>query len=515
MLKIDNKIEISGDILARNTLLNLFGQALPLAVGIVTIPFIIRGLGTARFGLLSLAWIILGYFSIFDLGLGRATTKYVAEALGKGEQGQLRRIFWTAVTVQVVLGVLGSLILVGIAPVLVDHILNIPTELSAEAKATFYLLAIAIPVVLASSSFRGVFEAAQRFDLVNAVMIPSSILTYILALVGLLLDFYLPGIVALILAARIGALATLIVMNFRVAPQLKVYSGSFGVFPRLLAFGGWATVTSIVGPILVYLDRFLIGSLLSMAAVAFYSAPYETVTRLSLIASSLTMTLFPAFSSLEGAGNSEKLGSFFARSIKYILLVLGPCILVIGLFAKDILQMWLGPEFAKESTRVFQILALGVLVNSLAQIPFALLQGVGRPDIPAKFHLLELPIYIGIAWLLVSQRGIIGAATAWTLRVVLDALLLFLFAFKVCKLSPRLLAINGLTLASLVFLLLTGIAYCLKSLAGHLPLFIQSFLFVALFALFGWVVWRNVLDDLDRGTAFRMVKLWKKSESTL
>lgn len=511
MLEINSRIEINGKILARNTLLNLVGQSLPLAVGIVTIPFIIRGLGTERFGLLSLAWMILGYFSIFDLGLGRATTKYVAEALGKGEAEQLRRVFWTAVTVQAILGVLGFLVFIGITPLLAERVLNIPAELMAQAKATFHLLAIAIPVVLVSSSFRGMFEATQRFDLVNAVMIPSSILTYLLPLIGLHLGFFLPGIVALILVARIGALAALIWINFRISPRLRIYSGSFSIFPRLLSFGGWVTVTSLVGPILVYLDRLLIAALLSMEAVTFYSAPYEAITRLSLIASSLTMTLFPAFSSLEGIGNSQRLGTFFARSIKYVLLTLGPSVLVIGLFAKDILQVWLGISFATKSTEVFQILALGVLVNSLAQTPFVLLQGVGRPDIPAKFHLLELPIYVVIAWFLISQRGIVGAAEAWTLRVVLDALLLFIAAFKVCRFSPRLLTINGLTLASFILLLLIGIAYSLKSLAGHLPLFFQVFLFAALFGFFASIVWTKVLDDLDRGTVLGMVKSWKKT----
>uniref|UniRef100_UPI0034E2C47B oligosaccharide flippase family protein n=1 Tax=Methanothrix sp. TaxID=90426 RepID=UPI0034E2C47B len=79
------QMEISGSLIARNAVLNLIGQAVPLLVGVLTIPFVVRGLGTDRFGLLSLAWVVLGYFTIFDLGLGRATTKYVAEALGKGE----------------------------------------------------------------------------------------------------------------------------------------------------------------------------------------------------------------------------------------------------------------------------------------------------------------------------------------------------------------------------------------------------------------------------------------------
>jgi len=105
---------ITGGLLARNTLLNFIGQVVPLLVGVGTIPFIVRGLGTERFGLLSLAWVVLGYFAVFDLGLGRATTKFVAEALGRGEDEEIPSIVWTAVTVQSVLGIVGALVLVGI-----------------------------------------------------------------------------------------------------------------------------------------------------------------------------------------------------------------------------------------------------------------------------------------------------------------------------------------------------------------------------------------------------------------
>ena len=77
--------QISGGSLARNTGLNIIGQVVPLLVGLGAIPYVVRGLGTERFGILSIAWVLLGYFSLFDLGLGRATTKFVAECLGRGE----------------------------------------------------------------------------------------------------------------------------------------------------------------------------------------------------------------------------------------------------------------------------------------------------------------------------------------------------------------------------------------------------------------------------------------------
>jgi O-antigen/teichoic acid export membrane protein len=86
---MNKPLEIKGSILAHNTLFNLIGQGLPLVVAVATIPFIIQGMGIERFGLLSLAWVVLGYFAIFYLGLGRATTKFVVEALGKDEEEQV------------------------------------------------------------------------------------------------------------------------------------------------------------------------------------------------------------------------------------------------------------------------------------------------------------------------------------------------------------------------------------------------------------------------------------------
>lgn len=142
--RTDNKeiehIHISSGLIARNTLLNLIGLALPLLVGVVTIPLVVRGLGTERYGLLSLAWVVLGYFTIFDLGLGRATTKYVSEALSKGEADQVPQIVWTAATFQAILGLLGGLVLFGITDVLIENVLNIPPELMGRLEIHYICL---------------------------------------------------------------------------------------------------------------------------------------------------------------------------------------------------------------------------------------------------------------------------------------------------------------------------------------------------------------------------------------
>ena len=69
-----------GKSIVKNTFINLAGQGLPLLVGLFTIPLIIKGLGVERFGILTLAWMVIGYFSFFDLGLGRALTQIIASS---------------------------------------------------------------------------------------------------------------------------------------------------------------------------------------------------------------------------------------------------------------------------------------------------------------------------------------------------------------------------------------------------------------------------------------------------
>src|SRR5438270_423670 len=75
----------SGSLLARNTIWNLIGSGAPMIVAVFCIPILIRGLGKDRFGVLALAWALIGYVSLFDFGLGRALTQIVAKKLGAGE----------------------------------------------------------------------------------------------------------------------------------------------------------------------------------------------------------------------------------------------------------------------------------------------------------------------------------------------------------------------------------------------------------------------------------------------
>src|SRR5258708_3202502 len=95
-----------GSLIARNTILNLAGQALPFLVGLAAMPAIVRGLGTARFGLLGLGWVVVGYFSVLDFGMSRAAVRFSADAIGRKSAHEIPGIAWSAATVQAEVGIL-------------------------------------------------------------------------------------------------------------------------------------------------------------------------------------------------------------------------------------------------------------------------------------------------------------------------------------------------------------------------------------------------------------------------
>jgi len=494
---------ITSRTLFRNSLLNLIGQVVPLLVGVAAVPFIVRGLGPERFGLLSIAWVVLGYSAVLDLGISRASTKFVAEALAKGDKESVGSIVATAVVAQGILGAAGGLTFVLAAPSIVSVWLKVPASIAPEATEAFRFLGLAVPLLMVSGSLSGALQGAQRFDLVNAIQVPTTVGIYLAALFGAWLGFGLFGIIVLIVVVRGVALVGLLVVYTRCLAGFRPFPAS--MFRALLSFGGWVSVSNVVGPILVYADRVLLGSLVSAAAVGYYAAPYEVVTRaLWVLPTAISTTLFPGFSAWTASGDRRTLSRTCGRAVKYLLLLVGGAVAVLVVFADFVLHFWLGPEYAEHSTWAMRILSVGVLINSLATVPYAALQGSGRPDLTAKFHLLELPVYIVAAWFLVSLWDVTGAAVAWSARAALDGALLFWASRRFLGVSQESFYEAGIgkVLTGLLGfgLILAGVKAC-SIYVG--PLFQWSVLVLIGVSLLG-VSWAALLDDVDR----RLILAW-------
>jgi O-antigen/teichoic acid export membrane protein len=447
----------SGRLLARNAGYNLATEGWLTLVLLATMPRIVHLLGNDGFGLFSLAWVIVGYLAVLDIGVTRATTKFVSEYLASREPGRVREIVQTSLTTNCLLGILGMAMAVAGAPYFVRWF-NIPHAMLHDARLVLVAAAVAIPFLMVQGIARAALSSFQRFAAINVVNGAATTAQWVGAALLAWKGYGVVYVVAATVVARILATIAYLFLLTSDIPQLwasfRVHRHAFVV---LFRFGAWVTISQIMTPLLVYIDRLFIGRFLTLAAVTVYTVPTEAFNRLRIIPASVVATLFPAFTEHGAmADGNQHLQALYAKAVRYLLYIIVPAFVLLLVFARDLLALWMSPAFAREAATIVQIMTVGFLLNFLAHLPYSALQALGRPDLPSKFYIFELPLYVISCLLLIPRFGLAGAATASTLRVSLDAVLLFAAAWKYCglrlpwRLAPtlKLLLVTGLLLAA-------------------------------------------------------------------
>lgn len=432
----------------KHTAYNLLGAMLPLGLSLVTIPLYISWIGEARYGVLAVAWLLLGYFGLFDLGLGRATAQRIA-ALGVASSAKMSRTFWTALTMNVSLGVLGGLIIWPVANYFFNNFFSVDAALRPELAVAIPWLILAVPLATLSGVLTGALQGRAKFLDLNIISIASSVLIQLAPLAVVWLHG--PDLAWLLPAVILSRLVTLTFLFMRC--RIHVFQHHKPSFSKeqakgLLQFGGWVTVSSLVGPLMVMLDRFVIGATLGAKAVTYYTVPFQLAERTTILPGALTSALFPR---LAAAGQDEA-RQLANRAVSSIAVVMTPLILVTVLLVEPFLHWWLNPTFALQAGLTAQILLLGFWINACAGIPFSLLQAAGKPGVVAKCHLAELIPYLMLLYVGLKFWGLPGAALVFGLRTLADCALLMWFAgtlgsgVRVLKV-PVLMLLVGLAIA--------------------------------------------------------------------
>jgi O-antigen/teichoic acid export membrane protein len=416
---------------ALNVALNVGGIAVPVLAGLLTIPALLRYLGEERFATLALGWTIVGYFSVLDLGLGRGLTMHIARHSRAAEAPQVAALARAGRRLMLGLGFAWTALLLVLFPIVERHWPPLSTQAGSPLLA-WAALVLCIPATLWMNSSTSILEAQSRFVNANAVRIPIGIGTYAGPLITALFVQDLGWIFASLLATRLLGAA---VLAWQVRDQFVRDAGRLPAaeLRALLKFGGWMTVSQVVGPVLVYFDRFAIAAIISAAAVTQYTIPFDLLTRLPLFPMAIMAVLFPILVQANTLNDQHSTGQAHstARSTLQLMLVVWLCSMAFAaLFGPSLLRLWIGDELGAASAPVWQWLIVGVAVNGIAHIPLTLLHSRGRTDIVAGLHLLELPVYLAAVWWALQHHGITGAAVVWTLRVTVDAILLHACARK-------------------------------------------------------------------------------------
>lgn len=479
--------------MAGHTLWNMIGMGFPLLIGLIALKVLPNpesGLGPKKMEMLGIVWMLVGFTSIFDMGMGRALTKHFAHKLSAGRHEELHGLFWTAFSMIIGIGLVVGMVVILSIPLMTGG--DMAPDLLAEARRAFLIVGLFMPFMILNVGMSGVLQATQQFKLLNMIRIPSGSFTFLSPLCVLLFSRRLDVMVLVLVIGRFAEMTAYMLGCIASMPSLK----RMPVFRRtemqlLIGFGSWMTLSNATVGVMTFINRFIIRMVRKLGEGTYYLIPEEMLVRALMIPRAWNDVLFPAFvTSFNTQG--EKPGNLFQKGLLYLLLVMTPVAMLMALVLPDFLAFWLpdGKLFMQKSLFVVQCLTLGVFIHGFGRVAWFFVQAAGRPDAAAKLHLLELMFYFPGAYLLISYFGINGAAVAWTTRVTLDFIMLMAVAMRHVETPARILARTAVPIAGASALIL--LAMLPQALGARLLL--GGFLLV----LFYGVCWSRILTRKER-----------------
>ncbi|GAO40572.1 hypothetical protein SCH01S_48_02340 [Sphingomonas changbaiensis NBRC 104936] len=485
---------------SRNVTYNLVGSVLPVLLALVTVPIYLHLVGSDRYGVLAIAWLLLGYFGLFDLGLGRATTYSIA-ALKDADPQERADVFWTAIFTNIAMGLIGGLVLWAAADFFFDQVFKVDPRLRPEILASVPWLALSVPIATLTGVLSGALTGRERFLEVNTVSVLSTTLFQIFPIAVALA--WGPNLSQLLAAAVLARAIAIGVLWWRC--HVSITAGQRHRFVmsqarELLGYGSWVTITGLFGPILVILDRFAIGAVLGATAVTIYTLPFQLAQRITIFPQAVVTAVFPKLPTASPEERSE-LGE---KSIRVLLATISLPILGMIYVLHPFLDLWVGTKIGPQAAEVGTLIVFGYWANAFAIVPYSWMQGSGRPDLVTKVLLLQIPPYLVLLYFGMKEFGLIGCAAVFAIRCSVDFLMMWWASRRRVHPVPLIATVAAPLLAGVILS---------NSMSYWDPLWWLSGLVLA--AVVGLLCWRIAPPELiEKGRALLQARFGRKLRGT-
>lgn len=479
----NSKNLLSGRLLFQNIVWAGLSQVIPIIGAIIFIPILIEKLGDSKYGLLSIIWVVISLASILDLGLGRAVIKFVSEKISSEEKDEIGGIFGLSWILSGVISSALCVIIILFRSIVINSFFKIAPPLIADAEQSLIYTALAIPIVFSNSIFASILKAYQEFKIISIITGINTTLNYFIPIIVLLFTESFEIIVLTILLFKIVIFFIYLILLVKKVPWIFKFKTSTlrKQLVPVLRFGGWVSISDMITPILSYSDRFLVASFISMSAVTYYVTPLDIITKIGGFTVPIVSVLFPAISNA-AYNNKEKVPTLLNTGFVVLTVFSFPLFLFFGLFSDEILTAWVSEDFSKESNIVLSLGSVAFLFKSFTYMPYSYLNGVNKPDIVTKVHLVELTFYLLILIVGLRYWGIIGAALAFLFRCFLDFILLSIYADKLLNKD------HMFTGNFIINFVLIG---CFIIVFLPIGIYLKTIVYFGLVFSFFWYMWKN------------------------
>jgi len=406
----------------RNAFFAILGRGWSLALGLIATPYIISQVGVQAFGAWVLLEAIVAYFSLAEMGIGTSFNKHIAEYHIKEEHEQLSNVVSAGFFFYLALGALLTLL----ALLFKNQLLGCFdfAAVSANEVALVYFALIAVMCLrLIASPFKGVITGLLRYDLFNKLLSITQTLSFCGVLLWLHFGFGLPGLAFNAFAYALLDLIVIMVVAFRLAPQLRLGASrhTYNMFRLLFKYGLSIQVVAIAEVVNEQIDKILLGIFRNTAMVGMYEVGAKIANTTNSLAAIVLPILTPTTSQLQAAGRDEEIKQLYLRGTSLIALLIVPVSCIVVLHAEQLIHLWLGKEGFEAAAVAARFLVMGFALYLIMGVGRLMSRGIGIPRHEMKSGILISSSNLLLSFFMVRQWGIPGAVIASFVALVIGS----------------------------------------------------------------------------------------------
>ena len=406
----------------------LASGVLPFAITLVTLPILLPIITLERYGILAIVWMISGSFAFAQFGMDRAVVQRLnALRIEKSDISDISEnsIRATSIAITLVAAILTSTAVIFVFQEYALNTADITPELTFEINASLLAIGALVATGFFVSLLLGFYQADERFFAYSTFRLLNTSGAQLGPLIPAL--FFDPSINNLLFSVFVFRALVLAALLVGIAPQIARLRSSDvtkSSVKDMLSFGGWISFLSALSPLLVVVDRYIIGFLFGTAMVGVYTIVYNLCSRLLVIPTSIGNVMLPKL--------ARRIDGELLKAARYnqvlTMALLVPTLMFFLALYEIFVSHWLTPDIADQTHRISLALSLGIFFVSLAHTPYSKLTAQGNVRTIAIWHLVQVPFYMLALWLGLTMYGLVGAAVAWCMRACVDAFGLLYFA---------------------------------------------------------------------------------------
>jgi O-antigen/teichoic acid export membrane protein len=421
--------------IARGTGIALGGTFLALLLGFVTRLIIARYGSEADYGVYSLAIVIMTFATtLVSLGLPDGVARYIAYFRARGETAKARGITTVSLQLAVAFSILISLVLFFGAGYISSNIFHMP-GLGLALKA----LAIGLPFFTATNILISTFRGFDRME-------PQAYFQYVLfnilflLLVSILVMLHL-SFANLFYAYAISLILTFVAMlvyTVKKLPQpltLSVWQSNAAIRKELIIFSLPVLATAVLATIILWLNILVLGYFKTPEAVGLYNAASPLAKFISDPLALMLLIYTPVASGLCSQNMMDELRRSYIISTKWIVSLTLPFFLVLFLFPEAVLNLFFGPPYMSAAPAL-RILSLGLIISNFLGPNQSILLAMGQSRFMMWTALVVAIISVILNIILIPPFGIVGAAVAVVISVILVQFVIAVKAYLLCHAQP-------------------------------------------------------------------------------